>query len=114
MPMLDNVNKVKSLAFSLAAVGAKVEDSDIVTQLLTGLPEDYETLVVSMDGQTCGLEDVTTRLFSEERRRLDRSTQIKSDSVALFTKKAQPKQPIKKDIFCYRCNQPDHIAKKVS
>jgi hypothetical protein len=60
--------RVKNLTDSLAAVGAPLRDDEIMAYLLTGLPEEYDSLVTSATTRAApmSLSEVYTNLLSFE------------------------------------------------
>ena len=118
--MMEFVNQVRSLALNLKAIGVKLEDSDIIEQLLSGLPEEYEIPATTLDGSPLKVDDLVARLLAEEKRRLERCSTSTSDSVALFTKRREWPSGNKQlnenftprnDFLCYKCRKPGHIAR---
>jgi hypothetical protein len=47
----DYFNRVKNLADNLTAIGAPLRDDEVVAYILTGLPEEYDSLVTSVTTQ---------------------------------------------------------------
>ena len=64
----DFFNRVKGLVDTLAAAGAPHRDDEIVAYLLTGLPEEFDPLVMSVTTRTepMSLSEVYTNLLSFE------------------------------------------------
>ena len=73
--MITYINRVKVMADKLAAIGASVEEEDIVMTLLSGLPENYNNLIVALEVKIddLTLDSVTARLLHEEARRMEGS-----------------------------------------
>ncbi|TPX52461.1 hypothetical protein PhCBS80983_g06478 [Powellomyces hirtus] len=68
--MLEHINKVKMTAQQLEAIGAKVDNENIITTLLYSLLESFESLIVSLESRAddLTLEFLTARLLHEETR----------------------------------------------
>jgi hypothetical protein len=71
----DYFNRVKNLADSLVAAGAPVRDDEVVAYILTGLPEEYDSLVTSVTtrAEPMPLGEVYTNLLSFEVRLINRN-----------------------------------------
>ena len=69
--MLDHINKVKVMAQQLEAIGAQVNDEDLVTTVLYSLPQSFDQLIISLEARADDLdmEFLTARLLHEETRR---------------------------------------------
>jgi hypothetical protein len=63
---VDYYNHIKSLTDVLAAAGAPLHDDEIIVYLLTGLPEEYNSMVTSVTtrAEPMSLSDVYTNLIS--------------------------------------------------
>jgi hypothetical protein len=70
LPTLNYFQRVNNLIDSLAAAGAPLRDNEIVVYLLTGLPEEYDSLVTSITThvEPMSLSEVYTNLLSFETR----------------------------------------------
>ena len=55
MSISDYFQKAKSYADLLASIGQPIHDNDLITQILAGLPSDYNDLVTSINTR---LEDM--------------------------------------------------------
>lgn len=66
--MVSHINKMKTLAAQMEAVGAPVTEDDVVTTLLCSLPEDYSNLITALEARMddLNLEFVAARLLHEE------------------------------------------------
>ncbi|KAG3090480.1 hypothetical protein PI125_g17694 [Phytophthora idaei] len=69
--VLEHINKVKTLAEQLDAVGAPVSEDDLVITLLTSLSESYQFLITALESRADSLswELVTSRLLHEDMKR---------------------------------------------
>ncbi|KAG3058277.1 hypothetical protein PI125_g25259 [Phytophthora idaei] len=66
--VLEHINKVKTLAEQLDAVGAPVSEDDLVITLLASLSESYQFLITALESRAASLtwELVTSRLLHED------------------------------------------------
>jgi hypothetical protein len=66
----DYFSRVKGITDNLAAAGEPLRDDEIIAYLLTGLPEEYDSLVTSVNTRVepMSLNDIYTNLLSFEMR----------------------------------------------
>ncbi|XP_060196923.1 uncharacterized protein LOC132626175 [Lycium barbarum] len=64
------VKRLKSIADSLAAIDSPISDSDMVLQLLAGLPSEYEPLkkIISSRWPLPTFEDACSMVYMQERK----------------------------------------------
>ncbi|KAG2892077.1 hypothetical protein PC119_g24453 [Phytophthora cactorum] len=69
--VLEHIDKVKTLAEQLDAVGAPVSEDDLVITLLASLSESYQFLITALESRAASLtwELVTSRLLHEDMKR---------------------------------------------
>ncbi|OWZ03129.1 Copia protein [Phytophthora megakarya] len=69
--VLEHINKIKTLAEQLGAVGAPVSEDDLVITLLSSLSETYQFLITALELRADSLtwELVTARLLHEDMKR---------------------------------------------
>ncbi|KAJ8566600.1 hypothetical protein ON010_g6522 [Phytophthora cinnamomi] len=69
--VLEHINKIKTLAEQLDAVGAPVSEDDLVITLLGSLSESYQFLITALESRADSLswELVTARLLHEDMKR---------------------------------------------
>lgn len=92
----------------LKLAGAKLDDLDIVVNLLVTLPRSYDALVTSlesMDEKKLTLEYVKSRLLDEHAKRHGGSTHSKSEGASAM-------QAINPDITCYGCGEKGHVISR--
>lgn len=99
--------KFDKLIRDLKAIGAKMEEMDVVCHLLLTLPKRFNTVVTAIE--TMNTKDVTldfvkSRLMDEDRKRDTGSSGGSSKSNESHAMNAR-----NPDIICYRCQQPGHI-----
>ncbi|GMF61459.1 unnamed protein product [Phytophthora fragariaefolia] len=58
--MMEDINKVKTLAEQLDAVGAPVSEDDLVITLLGSLSESYQFLITALDSSNVTSREITT------------------------------------------------------
>ena len=88
--MMLHINKMRSSAEQLAAVGAQISEDDQVATLLCSLPDSYSNLIVALESRAddLNLEFVIARLLHEERKRSEVSADLGSGmEKALITTK---------------------------
>ena len=75
--VLGHVNKLKTLAKQLEAVGVPVCEDDLVITLLGSLSHSYELLITTLESRSDTLiwEPVTSRLLHEEMKRKEQDGQ---------------------------------------
>ncbi|XP_047998303.1 uncharacterized protein LOC125235761 [Leguminivora glycinivorella] len=106
--MQQYIEAVTTLVQKLDDIGRTTEDAEVAELLLSGLPQEYDVLVSSLEAasltKTLTSEMVRARLLQEEFRR----TTIDSDkaNAALFTKTTSKK------IICSYCKKPNHHKSK--
>ncbi|PSE80611.1 hypothetical protein C7G70_19190, partial [Acinetobacter baumannii] len=66
--VLEHINKIKTLAEQLDAVGAPVSEDDLVITLLASLNESYQFLITALESRADSLTSdlVTARLLHED------------------------------------------------
>ncbi|GMF62465.1 unnamed protein product [Phytophthora fragariaefolia] len=69
--VLEHINKIKTLAEQIDAVGAPVSEDDLVITLLASLNESYQFLITALESRADSLtwELVTSRLLHEDMKR---------------------------------------------
>lgn len=88
----------------LKAIGAKMEEMDVVCHLLLTMPKRFDTVVTTIE--TMNTRDVTmdfvkSRLMDENSKRNVGSSGKSSESYAMNAKRP--------DIICFKCQKPGHI-----
>ncbi|UYV80136.1 K02A2.6-like [Cordylochernes scorpioides] len=113
--MLDYLNRLKICTDHLKEAGAEVDDQDIAYSMLSGLPDSFDTLVMSFGN----VEDfdftsnkVRNTLLTEYERRSARKGASSGLGEALnFSKDDTRETSRKQGVKCYRCSKIGHIAK---
>uniref|UniRef100_A0AAV1TI49 DUF4219 domain-containing protein n=1 Tax=Peronospora matthiolae TaxID=2874970 RepID=A0AAV1TI49_9STRA len=74
--VLEHINKLKTLAEQLEAVGAPVCEDDLVITLLGSLSDSYQFLITALESRsdTLSWELVTSRLLHEEMKRKEQGS----------------------------------------
>src|SRR3979411_743647 len=86
--MQEHINKIKGLQDKITSMGGKLEEEDILTVLLSSLPESYETLVISLESQDPLTEkQVIIRLLHEEARRKGNQLESSKEGEAFIMQK---------------------------
>jgi hypothetical protein len=114
--MIAHINKVKTLAQQLEAIGEKLREEDIVTTLLYSLPETFESLIVALEARAddLTLEFITARLMHEELRRKEGGLPSGGSTKALLaghTGQSHKKNGNSKQRTCFYCEKPGHFKK---
>lgn len=95
--MDDYITKISDIAQQLSDIGAPLEDDFVAVILLSGLPSDYDPLIMALENSNTKLSSqiVKAKLQQECQRRED-----KSDIGTAFM--------VKKKYKCFRCKRPGH------
>ena len=109
--VLEHINKIKTLAEQLDALGAPVNEDDLVITLLASLSESYAFLITALESRADSLswELVTSRLVHEDLKRKEQGGGIDgaahSHSQALMTtengRRKGRQAPIKTNSACH-------------
>lgn len=99
------IEHITTLVQQLSDIGRVIEDAEVAELILSGLPQDYDVVVSSLEAVAiAGIissEHVRTRLIQEEHRR----KRDNSGELALLSKQ-------KKVITCYFCGRAGHTKAK--
>ncbi|KAF1318445.1 Integrase catalytic core protein, partial [Globisporangium splendens] len=109
--VLQHINKLKTLAEQLDAVGAPVSEEDLVITLLGSLSESYQFLITALESRadtlTWGL--VTARLMHEDMKRKEQHGEGFASDQAFMTSDSKRKgRPMKKTGACRHCGKHGH------
>ena len=108
-PMTKYFSRVRELRDELAAVGDPVTDTQLVLNLLNGLPTEYdiEKVLISSQVGDPGVEDTfATLLRAEQRVKAKLELESAGDDKAAFMAKQQD------DRVCYHCGKRGHIKRR--
>ncbi|KAF1328946.1 Gag-pol polyprotein, partial [Globisporangium splendens] len=109
--VLAHINKVKTLAEQLDAVGAPVSEDDLVITLLGSLSESYQFLITALESRSDTLtwELVTSRLLHEDMKRKEQGGDGVTAGQAFMTgDKKRIVRPVKKTGTCNYCGKMGH------
>ncbi|UYV65700.1 hypothetical protein LAZ67_3005179 [Cordylochernes scorpioides] len=113
--MLDYLNRLKIYTDHLKEAGAEVDDQEIAYSMLSGLPDSFDTLVMSfgnVEDSDFTSNKVRNTLLTEYERRSAREGASSGLGEALnFSKDDTRKTSRKQGVKCYRCSNIGHIAK---
>ncbi|POM65545.1 Copia proteinlike putative [Phytophthora palmivora] len=116
--VLEHINKVKTLAEQLDAVGAPVSEDDLVITLLASLSESYQFLITALESRADSLtwELVTSRLLHEDLKRKEQGggTEGTAHGQAFMTNgngKSKGRQA-QKNSACHYCGKQGHWITK--
>ncbi|XP_063635591.1 uncharacterized protein LOC134806301 [Cydia splendana] len=105
--MSDYINNVMLLVQQLEDIDKKVDDEEVAEILLSGLPQEYDVLVSSLETacltNTLSSDVVRMRLLQEEHRR--NSETASSAYTATSNRK-------KREVTCTFCKKQGHVAKR--
>lgn len=92
----------------LKSAGAKIEDEDVVCQLLLTLPKSYDPVVTALE--TMKIDDLTinfvkARLLDND---VKRKADIESEAKVLESTQIAMSGVVKKDVICYSCGKRGH------
>ncbi|TPX53568.1 hypothetical protein PhCBS80983_g06259 [Powellomyces hirtus] len=99
----------------LEAIGAKVDNEDIITTLLYSLPESFESLIVSLEfgADDLTLEFLTARLLHEETRRSEGQDGGGKDGRAFYGRSRISNATMRKAGGpCFYCGKEGHFKKE--
>ena len=113
--VLEHINRLKTLAEQLDAVGAPVSEDDLVITLLASLSESYQFLITALESRADSLtwELVTSRLLHEDMKRKEQGGGIEgsahSQAQAFMSRDNKRKaRPVKKTGACHKCGKQGH------
>jgi len=124
-PLPKYVSRVRSIWNDLKATGHDIKESEIVLNVLAGLPKEYETMVAILEASEKELEldDVLSKLLNVEQR-VNRQDEQEAAYIARgykkdYSKSSRPghkrsydkRKPTGKDseVECYYCHKKGHI-----
>jgi gag-polypeptide of LTR copia-type/Domain of unknown function (DUF4219)/Zinc knuckle len=111
--VLAHINKLKTLAEQLDAVGAPVSEDDLVITLLGSLSDSYQFLITALESRVDALtwELVTSRLLHEDMKRKEQGGDGAAVGQAFMSSDGKPKgRPVKKTGVCNHCGKIGHWA----
>lgn len=118
------IARVQDAGYQLRELGANIDDEEIILVLTQSLKEEYESLIVSLDGlgSELTLSVTVTRLLNEARRQGEESTIVrhKEENKAHMSyvgranpssrrNKPERRTPIE-NITCFNCGKKGHYA----
>ncbi|KAG3230570.1 hypothetical protein PI124_g24332 [Phytophthora idaei] len=111
--VLEHINKIKTLAEQLDAVGAPVSKDDLVITLLGNLSESYQFLITALESRADSLswELVTSRLLHEDMKRKEQGGGVDgaAHGQAFMTRDNKRRgRPVKKTGACHNCGKQGH------
>jgi hypothetical protein len=109
--VLGHINKLKTLAEQLDAVGAPVGEEDLVITLLGSLSESYQFLITALESRadTLTWELVTARLLHEDMKRKEQGGEGTTPGlVFMMGDKKRNARPSKKTGACNYCGKMGH------
>ncbi|KAG3137143.1 hypothetical protein PC128_g25792 [Phytophthora cactorum] len=115
--VLEHINKVKTLAEQLDAVGAPVSEDDLVITLLASLSESYQFLITALESRADSLtwELVTARLLHENMERKEQgggADGTAHDQAFMTSDNKRKGRQAQKTSACNYCGEQGHwIAK---
>ena len=109
--VLSHINKLKTLAEQLEAVGAPVSEDDLVITLLGSLNDSYQFLITALESRSDTLtwELVSSRLLHEEMKRKEQGADGATHGQAFMVRDNKRKgRPVKKTGACHQCGKIGH------
>ncbi|CEG43591.1 gag-pol polyprotein [Plasmopara halstedii] len=109
--VLEHINKLKTLAEQLDAVGAPVSEDDLVITFLRSISDSYQFLITALESRadTLTWELVTSRLLHEDMKRKEQGGDGAAPGQAFMMKDAKRKgRPAKKTGACHNCGKQGH------
>lgn len=115
--MTSYLNRLKTCSDSLKEAGHEVRDDDLVYAMLSGLPESYEGIIMSLanlDETKFTSSEIKGILLTESERRSVKGTNIASKQKEAYHQvKVTPRRTTefkKEERKCLKCGKPRHIA----
>ena len=112
--VLEHINKLRTLAEQLDAVGAPVSDEDLVITLLSSLNDSFQFLITALESRSDELtwELVTSRLLHEDLKRKEQHGGVSASDQAFYTNGKRNGHSAKPKGACRHCGKHGHwIAK---
>uniref|UniRef100_A0AAV1V3B1 Polyprotein n=1 Tax=Peronospora matthiolae TaxID=2874970 RepID=A0AAV1V3B1_9STRA len=113
--VVEHINRLKTLAEQLDAVGAPVSEDDLIITLLASLSESYQFLITALESRADSLswELVTSRLLHEDMKRKEQGGGIEGaahgQAQAFMSRDNKRKaRPAKKTGACHNCGKQGH------
>ncbi len=109
------INRVRDIAMQLDAVGASVDEAELVLVLLEGLPKSYTTFVTALEAGSSDLvlNEVMSKLLHEELRRHPAGVKAGESAYLGRGQVQQPKRfPTRPKPTCYHCGKVGHIKRE--
>uniref|UniRef100_A0AAV1VEJ5 Uncharacterized protein n=1 Tax=Peronospora matthiolae TaxID=2874970 RepID=A0AAV1VEJ5_9STRA len=97
--VLSHINRIKTLAEQLDAVGAPVSEDDLVITLLGSLSESFAFLITALESRADSLswELVTSRLLHEDMKRKEQGSDgVAAGQAFMTSEKKRSGRPFKK------------------
>lgn len=111
--MSEYIEKVSTIVQQLSNIGKVIEDEEVTEILLSGLPQEYDSLVSNLETlwmtKQLNRDIVQARLLQEEHRKneLNGGTALVSKSKSTFKKNKSSKT-----IICHYCQKKGHVQAK--
>lgn len=119
--MATHISKLENLVYRLNSVKQEIDETMLITKILTTLPSKYKHFISAWDSTVAAeknLTNLTARLLAEESR--VNSSDLKEEQVAFksivqnSTKNysaSSTSKNYKTNVVCFKCNRPGHIAR---
>ncbi|KAI5641778.1 gag-polypeptide of LTR copia-type domain-containing protein [Phthorimaea operculella] len=108
--MPEYINGVMKIVHQLEDIGRKIDDEEVAEIMLSGLPQEFDILVSSLETacltSKLSTELVRTRLLQEDDRRNDQMCK-NGDTPAAYSVNSK-----KRNITCNYCKRPGHLYKR--
>lgn len=100
--MQSYLSKITELAQQLDDIGAPLADEFIAVIMLSGLPSNYDPLIMALENcsNTLTSEIVKSKLLQEQIRRDDKCDNVELNALA-----------VKKSFKCFRCKKAGHLKR---
>jgi gag-polypeptide of LTR copia-type len=103
-----HINHIRNLASQLQSAGAKIEQEEVASIIISSLPESWDSLIVALESKAMSdltIEYVSSRLIHEERRR---NLAVSSPQPSLPLALAAVRSKMK----CSHCRRTGHTVEK--
>ncbi|PON42219.1 Zinc finger, CCHC-type [Trema orientale] len=110
--ILDHLSVLNVIVSELEAIRVKTDDEDKALRLIWSLPSSYEHMkpILMYKKETVIFSEVTSKLFSKERRLSNGGNSASSECSALMVD-TKRRNFMKKNIIYWTCRQAGHVKR---
>lgn len=104
-----HISDLQNIVFKLKSINSEVDDSMLMSKILSALPEQYKHFISAWDSANKNektLSNLTSRLLMEEKRVGENDRSEEAVAFKAYEKKGASTSGRK----CFRCHKPGHLA----